>query len=233
MRDYAFWRDGASRLGVELDQLGQKGRFRFVDGLSYLNLPKNEVMATRFAVGQNSNLPWITMLTSHHYRDLRATLLSDLAFLHALDPFSKIVLVIDQLDLALAMFDKTTIDVARLERAMGLGLGLYDLSLELREKAHVTIMTFAVDPPLIQSPTTPLELNQRDLISWTAHAAELVICLTPLKTGAAKDVSGSLRISRGGTKSSRMLEETQFLYQLGGDGSVRVFEKVDEEPENT
>lgn len=33
MRDLAFWRDGAARLGVDLEALGRRGRFAFVDGL--------------------------------------------------------------------------------------------------------------------------------------------------------------------------------------------------------
>lgn len=33
MRDFSFWRDGAARLGVDLELLGRRGRFVFADGL--------------------------------------------------------------------------------------------------------------------------------------------------------------------------------------------------------
>lgn len=36
MRDYAFWKEGAGRLGLDLDGLLKKQRFKFVDGLSGL-----------------------------------------------------------------------------------------------------------------------------------------------------------------------------------------------------
>ncbi|KJZ75802.1 hypothetical protein HIM_04959 [Hirsutella minnesotensis 3608] len=39
MRDMAFWREGAARLGLDLDAHGRAGRFVFVDGLSGLFAP--------------------------------------------------------------------------------------------------------------------------------------------------------------------------------------------------
>lgn len=36
MRDYAFWKEGAGRLGLDLDRLSKQQRFKFVDGLSGL-----------------------------------------------------------------------------------------------------------------------------------------------------------------------------------------------------
>jgi len=36
LRDFAFWRDSASRMGLDLEVAGRKGRFGFVDGLSGL-----------------------------------------------------------------------------------------------------------------------------------------------------------------------------------------------------
>lgn len=36
MRDYAFWKEGAGRLGLDLDGLAKKNIFKFVDGLSGL-----------------------------------------------------------------------------------------------------------------------------------------------------------------------------------------------------
>ena len=54
----------------------------------------------------------------------------------------------------------------------------------------------------------------------------MVISLRLLDTGTAKDVSGVLRITRGGAREAqRSLEEKEYLYYVGGDGGVRVFER--------
>ena len=59
-----------------------------------------------------------------------------------------------------------------------------------------------------------------------AHQADMVISLRLLDTGTAKDVSGVLRITRGGAREAqRSLEEKEYLYYVGGDGGVRVFER--------
>jgi elongator complex protein 6 len=52
-----------------------------------------------------------------------------------------------------------------------------------------------------------------------------------LDTGAARDVSGVIRITVGDQISEddqdiqRRIEERELLYFVGGDGSVRVFER--------
>lgn len=49
--------------------------------------------------------------------------------------------------------------------------------------------------------------------------------LRTLETGAARDVSGVLRISRGGSWSvtEDSLEEQELLYYIQRDGGVKVF----------
>lgn len=46
-----------------------------------------------------------------------------------------------------------------------------------------------------------------------------------LDTGTAKDVSGVVRITRGGGGLERAIEEHEYLYHVGGDGGVKVFER--------
>ena len=64
-----------------------------------------------------------------------------------------------------------------------------------------------------------------------AHEARLILSLRELDTGAARDVSGVLRIGRGGGDSGgsgergENTEEKEVLYFVGGDGGVRVFER--------
>lgn len=48
-----------------------------------------------------------------------------------------------------------------------------------------------------------------------------------LDTGAARDVSGVLRVLPGGGigNSMKVVEERELLYFVAGDGGVRVFER--------
>ena len=60
-----------------------------------------------------------------------------------------------------------------------------------------------------------------------AHQATSIISVRGLDTGAAKDVSGVLRISKGAGESADDgdVEERECLYHLGSDGGVKVFER--------
>ena len=65
-----------------------------------------------------------------------------------------------------------------------------------------------------------------------AHRADMVLQLRTLDTGAAKDVSGVLRMSRGGGyqpeiaqggKENDGIAEKEVLFFVQRDGGVRVF----------
>lgn len=62
-----------------------------------------------------------------------------------------------------------------------------------------------------------------------AHVADLVMSTRLLDTGSARDVSGVLRITAGGSGGGDVGEaepdERELLYYLGGDGSAKVFER--------
>jgi elongator complex protein 6 len=73
---------------------------------------------------------------------------------------------------------------------------------------------------------TPIETEHAALAIGLAHRARSVMQLRTLDTGAAKDVSGVLRISRGGgmtTTEEENLEEREALYFIQRDGGVTVF----------
>lgn len=96
------------------------------------------------------------------------------------------------------------------------------------QKVHASIITVAADEPLIASQTTTLEKEHATFVLSLAHEAEAVLSLRMLDTGTAKDVSGVVRITRGGawdSLESGRLEEHEYLYHVGGDGSVKVFER--------
>lgn len=134
-----------------------------------------------------------------------------------------------------------------------LALGLasaQDLSttlLKLRSMVHATIVTCAADTPILGAAAaaaaagssaggegfpTPLEAEGAAFAVQQGHGAEFVVSARELETGAAKDVSGVLRVTRGGAASAREedegleeVKEMEALYLVQRDGSVKVFER--------
>lgn len=85
---------------------------------------------------------------------------------------------------------------------------------------------------------TPLERNHAHFLTSAAHQSRWVLQLRGLDTGNAKDVTGVIRVSRGGDmgiegydgddgKVQAALPDAEWLYQLRGDGSVRVWGRGD------
>ncbi|PGH04827.1 elongator complex protein 6 [Blastomyces parvus] len=143
-----------------------------------------------------------------------------------------VLLIMDQPDLLLAAIGP------------GMGVGAVEMReflLGLRQRVHSTVVTLAADSPLIHAgPTesteqqpTPLEKEHASLVVGMAHQARMVMQLRGLDTGVARDVSGVLRISRGGGwvpetekgdgHGHAGLEEKEVLYFVQGDSAVRVF----------
>jgi hypothetical protein len=89
------------------------------------------------------------------------------------------------------------------------------------QKTHAAIVTLAADDPLIKEQETTLEKQHAWFALSLAHEADTVFSLRLLDTGAAKDVSGVVRITHGGART----ENHEYLYHVGGDGGVRVFER--------
>lgn len=83
----------------------------------------------------------------------------------------------------------------------------------------------AADEPLVSAQATTLEKEHAALAVSMAHEADVVMSLRMLDTGTAKDVSGVLRVTRGGAAAGAAVEERELLYFVGGDGSIRVFER--------
>ncbi|KAF2170360.1 hypothetical protein M409DRAFT_19180 [Zasmidium cellare ATCC 36951] len=97
--------------------------------------------------------------------------------------------------------------------------------LPLRAQAHATILSTAADIPLLSPTTTPLETSAAEFLIVAAHSARVVMGVRELETGAARDVSGALRVTRGGgwEGDGEEVEEREMLYFVGRDGGVRVF----------
>ncbi|KAG6367212.1 hypothetical protein INS49_001397 [Diaporthe citri] len=212
MRDHAFWKEGAGRLGLNLDALAARGRFLFVDGLSRLFLGADGPVAP--AAGRGPGQQQHLYLDSPRLADVARVLGAAIERLQAAG--GKVVLILDQPDVLLAAAspgDGVT------------GTAWKDVLLGLREKVHAAVLTLSADEPLVSAQTTTLEKEHAAFVLSLAHEAEAIISLRLLDTGTAKDVSGVVRITGGGDDLDRVIEEHEYLYHVGGDGVVKVFER--------
>lgn len=121
LRDYAFWRDGAARVGVDLDAAGRKGRLVFVDGLTQL-----------FASLPGSTVPpgWVVKLKSPRLDDVSSHLHAVADHMLSRESGRKVVLVVDQVDLLLASMGG--MDGGEKD-GVGMGLRLREMMLDIRE----------------------------------------------------------------------------------------------------
>jgi elongator complex protein 6 len=81
----------------------------------------------------------------------------------------------------------------------------------------------AADDPLIKEQQTSLEKQHAWFALSLVHEADAVLSLRLLDTGVAKDVSGVIRITHGGGRL--LARDQEYLYHVGGDGGVKVFER--------
>ncbi|RAL10607.1 uncharacterized protein BO97DRAFT_372395 [Aspergillus homomorphus CBS 101889] len=141
---------------------------------------------------------------------------------------SEVLLILDAPDLLLAATGPNK------------GVGATEMSdwvMGLQQYVHATVMTLAADSPLIHNTSafghqmaTPLETEHAAFAIGSAHRAHMVMQLRNLETGAARDVSGVLRVSKGGAWGQRdnadedgVWEEREVLYFIQRDGGVSVF----------
>lgn len=245
LRDYAFWREGASRLGLDLEGLRRREKFAYVDGLDGLFAaaspqPRGPSGSPALAGPKSPNDKGRWVLASSAVMDVARVLHAAVDALTAHSSGRRVVVVIDQLDFLLA--------AAGGEGGVS-ALALRELLFDLREvgglpaskaghtdmprltfllssqKAHAVILAVASDGPLVTAQATVLEKEHAAFVLSLAHEAQTVMSLRLLDTGTAKDVSGVVRITGGGHDSGPPIEEKEFLYHVGGDGGVRVFER--------
>lgn len=98
-------------------------------------------------------------------------------------------------------------------------------------------MALSADSPLLHNVSefagkqaSPLEIEHAAFVVGLGHRARTVMQLRNLETGAASDVSGVLRISKGGAweegendAAEHRLDEREVLYFIQRDGGVSVF----------
>jgi elongator complex protein 6 len=136
---------------------------------------------------------------------------------------SKPTVIIDGLDLILA--SQPDINITRIQSFLG----------TIREMSNRLVISASGDSMLIHNrhdSATPLEREHATFIASTAYQSLWVFQLRALDTGSARDVTGVLRVSRGGAGQEVAgpqsgLEDAEWLYQLKGDGSIRIWSRGD------
>jgi elongator complex protein 6 len=109
---------------------------------------------------------------------------------------------------------------------------------KLPSVSHVLIHIQSDNPLLsLSTPPQPLEISHHNLVVKLGHMSRRILGVRVLDTGVARDVSGVIRITeqRIGWMELGLEDETridadggrgkEFLYQVKGDGSVRVFDR--------
>ncbi|KAL4971764.1 hypothetical protein BDW66DRAFT_155326 [Aspergillus desertorum] len=140
---------------------------------------------------------------------------------------SEVLLVVDQPDLLLAATGPSK------------GIGATEMAewvMGLQQAVTATVVTISADSPLIHNASvsahqnaTPLETEHAVFAIGLAHRSDMVMQLRNLETGAARDVSGVLRVSKGGAwgqwenTGEKNWEEKEVLYFVQRDGGVSVF----------
>lgn len=119
--------------------------------------------------------------------------------------------------------------------ATAAALNTFLLSLRSQEHVRNTILSLSADRPFLSAavpdsadvPPTPIEVETASFITSQAHIARLVLSVRGLDTGAATDISGVLRATRGGgdLSSDTDVREGELLYLMQRDGNVKVFER--------
>lgn len=188
----------------------------YLQGIKFQDITIIDALDTGLGLSQDPN-------------DANAISVAENKILSALDPSSTntpasvptqhsttTVLILDGLDSLLAA---TSIPVQP----------LHDLISSLRAHPGVNnvIVTACADGPLMQNQVTPLEIAHASFVMGLAHQARMVMSVRELDTGSARDVSGVLRVTKGGgwEEGGEAVEEREVLYFVGNDGGVRVFER--------
>ena len=135
------------------------------------------------------------------------------------------VLILDSPDVLLAM---NAVTAQQLNHSI----------LKLRSMVHSTVIICSVDTPLLAAATQshassslPVEVESARFITQQAHNARYVMSVRELSTGAARDVSGVLRVTRSACAYDideavpEDIREMEALYLVQRDGSVKVFER--------
>ncbi|XP_014561052.1 hypothetical protein COCVIDRAFT_12160 [Bipolaris victoriae FI3] len=181
-------------------------------------------------IDAGSSTPGHYALKTLDLSEIRTTISSAVSALNPSSVQRKTLLIFDNPDLLLALNPSITPS-----DFTSLALTLHTIPTVSHVLTHIQS-----DNPLLSlsTPPQPLELAHHNLLVKFAHMSRRILGVRILDTGVARDVSGVIRITeqkhewldlelnenepKEGDENGRGKE---FLYQVKGDGSVRVFER--------
>ena len=110
--------------------------------------------------------------------------------------------------------------------------------LKLRSHVHCTVVSCSADLPLVAAAkqsaagkSPPIEVESAGFITQQAHCAHFIMSVRELQTGAARDVSGVLRVTRStcsydiDDSEGPQVRVMEALYLVQRDGGVKIFER--------
>ncbi|EUC47686.1 hypothetical protein COCMIDRAFT_89424 [Bipolaris oryzae ATCC 44560] len=188
------------------------------------------VPTTSEAADAGSSTPGHYVLKTLDLSEIKTTISSAVSALNPSAVQRKTLLIFDNPDLLLALNPSITPS-----DFTSLTLALHTIPTVSPVLTHIQS-----DNPLLNlsTPPQPLELAHHNLLVKFAHMSRRILGVRILDTGVARDVSGVIRITEQKHEWSDLdLNENEpkesgdnrrgkeFLYQVKGDGSVRVFER--------
>ncbi|KAF2477290.1 uncharacterized protein BDR25DRAFT_321690 [Lindgomyces ingoldianus] len=180
-----------------------------------------------------STTPGFFTLTSPDLKPLSSTISSAIAYLQPPSTTTKkILLILDSPSILLATSPSPSTSTLT---SSTLCSTLLTLQTNPPYPASHILVHLNADTPLL-SPSSPLEIDEHNLLVKLAHMSTRICSCRVLDTGVARDVSGVLGVTQNRVRGGLVLgmlegedEEStkgrELLYLVKGDGSVRVFER--------
>ncbi|EGX48908.1 hypothetical protein AOL_s00079g129 [Orbilia oligospora ATCC 24927] len=244
INEFAYFREGGKRHGLDLPSHLKKGTLTFIDGFSRLFLPSAPSQAPSLPPTASAP-PRVGVIPSRGGPITPRQTQQPQSAATSTDPIKYISLgpspspsALRQLDVIKSTLQKLgstgvkpKLVIEGLEvliAAAGVDVRVVeDLVYDLREISSTTTILLPSDSVLLQtSPSsTPLELSHANLVISLGHTADAILSLRLLDTGVAKDISGVLKVTRGAGnlgETGGIVEEKEMLF-YESDAGVRIF----------
>ncbi|KAF3314961.1 hypothetical protein TWF173_004181 [Orbilia oligospora] len=244
INEFAYFREGGKRHGLDLPSHLKKGTLTFIDGFSRLFLPSAPSQAPPLPPTASAP-PRVGVIPSRGGPITPRQTQQPQSTATSTDPIKYISLgpspspsALRQLDVIKSTLQKLgstgvkpKLVIEGLEvliAAAGVDVRVVeDLVYDLREISSTTTILLPSDSVLLQtSPSsTPLELSHANLVISLGHTADAILSLRLLDTGVAKDISGVLKVTRGAGnlgETGGIVEEKEMLF-YESDAGVRIF----------
>jgi elongator complex protein 6 len=197
---------------IDLNEAGEAGRFVYHDGLSTSALPPRIQQSSQ----PTKSAQYVHVLQSH---DLNYTKSAILASRAAIPTDAEVLLILDSPDYLLGMLSCSASE-------------LLAFIMSLRQAVHSTVLTLQSDVFSQAMPAkslSPLQTQQQQFLLSLAHQADRVLATRGLDSGSARDVSGVVRVTRGGRaeddETAECPADVEWLYQVDMNRAARVWER--------